>query len=163
MTLQLWSEAFDAGTVIPARFTPDGDNVSPPLRWANVPTRARELALVLEDLDAGEPRPLVHWIVWRIPPRLDGLPEAVGGASEVPPGNGGAADATSAAATREGAEVLEGTNSLDHVGYDGPEPPDDRAHRYRFRLLALDEPLDLGAPPDRETLERSVEGHVVEE
>src|SRR5260370_21698543 len=102
MTLQLWSEAVEPGGVIPSRFTADGDNVSPPLRWANVPTHARELALVFEDLDAEETPPLVHWIVWRIPPRLDGLPEGLGAPRE--PG-------------RVGAEVLEGMNALDHVGY----------------------------------------------
>ncbi|MDP9002070.1 MAG: YbhB/YbcL family Raf kinase inhibitor-like protein [Myxococcota bacterium] len=147
MKLQLWSEAFDANGAIPARFTADGDNVSPPLRWSNVPTKARELALVLEDLDAGEPRPLVHWIVWRIPPRLDGLPEAMG--------------APQAASTL--GEPLEGTNSLDHAGYDGPEPPDQREHRYRFRLLALDTPLSPRGAADCEALERAMNGHVVEE
>jgi Raf kinase inhibitor-like YbhB/YbcL family protein len=162
MTLQLWSEAFEAGGPIPTRFTADGDNVSPPLRWSNVPTRARELALMLEDLDAGEAgRPVVHWIVWRIPPRLDGLPEAMrapqrasarGAASSTVPGAGGNLG-----------EALEATNSLDHAGYDGPEPPDERAHRYRFRLLALDTPLQAGGVPDCETLQRAMNGHVVEE
>lgn len=145
--MQLWSEAFEPGGAIPARFTADGDNVSPPLRWSNVPTRARELALLLEDLDAAEARPFVHWIVWRIPPRLDGLPEALGVPQDGEPWG----------------EALEGANSLEHVGYDGPEPPDDRPHRYRFRLLALDEPLRLETMPDSDAIERAVHGHVVEE
>jgi Raf kinase inhibitor-like YbhB/YbcL family protein len=148
MTLELWSEALEPGGAIPARFTADGENLSPPLRWSNVPTRARELALVLEDLDAGGGQPLVHWIVWRIPTRLDGLPEGFGVPGE-PPGMG--------------AEALEGRNALDHVGYDGPEPPDDRAHRYRFRLLALDAPLELGKEPDGAALDHATQGHVVEE
>jgi Raf kinase inhibitor-like YbhB/YbcL family protein len=148
MTLQLWSEAFAAGGAIPPRFTADGDNVSPPLRWSNVPTHARELALVLEDLDADEAQPFLHWIVWRIPTRLDGLPEGLGAPQD---------------GSRWG-EALEGANSLDHVGYDGPEPPDERAHRYRFRLLALDAPLESSAEPlDAVSLERATRGHVVEE
>jgi Raf kinase inhibitor-like YbhB/YbcL family protein len=161
MTLQLWSEAFEAGGPIPARFTADGDNVSPPLRWSNVPTRARELALMLEDLDAGEGRPVVHWIVWRIPPRLDGLPEAMR-ASQKPSVPDGTSPASPGPAGNLG-EALEATNSLDHAGYDGPEPPDERAHRYRFRLLALDTPLQAGGVPDCETLQRAMNGHVVEE
>jgi Raf kinase inhibitor-like YbhB/YbcL family protein len=159
MTLQLWSEAFEAGGPIPARFTADGDNVSPPLRWSNVPTRARELALMLEDLDAGEGgRPVVHWIVWRIPPRLDGLPEAMR-----TPQQASSRGAVSPGPAGILGEALEATNSLDHAGYDGPEPPDERAHRYRFRLLALDTPLQAGGVPDCETLQRAMNGHVVEE
>jgi Raf kinase inhibitor-like YbhB/YbcL family protein len=148
MTLQLWSEAFEAGGAIPARFTADGQNVSPPLRWSNVPTHARELALLLEDLDAGEALPFVHWIVWRIPPRLDGLPEALGAPED---------------GSSQWGEALEGENSLQHVGYDGPEPPDERAHHYRFRLLALDAPVELENPPDAGALEQAMRGHVVEE
>lgn len=150
MTLQLWSEAFEEGGEIPSRFTADGDNVSPPLRWSNVPTRARELAVVFDDLDAGGAHPLVHWIVWRIPSRLDGLPAAMGAPRE--PGASGVTG-----------ETLEGLNSFDHAGYDGPEPPDDRAHRYRFRVIALDAPLELASPPTFAQLERAMRGHVVEE
>jgi Raf kinase inhibitor-like YbhB/YbcL family protein len=150
MTLQLWSEAFEAGGTIPARFTADGENVSPPIRWSSVPTHARELALVLEDIDADGARPIVHWIVWRIPPRLDGLPE-------------GRRQRTSAPdEPRPQGEVLEGMNSFDHVGYDGPEPPDDTAHRYRFRLVAVDAPLEIEGAPDSDTLLYASQGHVVE-
>jgi Raf kinase inhibitor-like YbhB/YbcL family protein len=153
MTLRLWSEAFEEGGEIPPRFTADGDNVSPPLRWSNIPTRASELALVLEDLDAREDKggpPLVHWIVWRIPARLDGLPGAMGA-----PRGGGAVGVAG--------EALEGINSFDHAGYDGPEPPDDQAHHYRFRLIALDTPLRFESPPTFAELEGAMGGHVVEE
>lgn len=163
MTLRLWSEAFDSGGAMPARYTADGENVSPPLRWSEVPTGARELLLYLEDLDAGEARPFVHWIVWRIPPRLDGLPEAMGA-----PDLAGTAPLAMAIHRSGGepggaTETLEGKNSLERAGYDGPEPPDEKMHRYRFRLLALDTPVEVAGAPDRDALERATKGHVVEE
>jgi hypothetical protein len=35
------SPAFTQGAAIPERFTCDGDNFSPPLRWSGVPTGVR--------------------------------------------------------------------------------------------------------------------------
>jgi Raf kinase inhibitor-like YbhB/YbcL family protein len=148
VALHLWSDALEPGGRIPVRFTADGENVSPPLRWANVPSHARELALVFEQLGDTEGPPVVHWIVWRIPPRLDGLPESF---------------RSTADPRREGAEVLEGMNALDHVGYDGPEPPDERERSYRFRLLALDAPLEMDHAPDPCALGAAIQGHVVDQ
>jgi Raf kinase inhibitor-like YbhB/YbcL family protein len=117
------------------------------LRWANVPSHAQELALVFEQLGDNEGPPIVHWIVWRIPPRLDGLPESF----------------RSTADARLGAEVLEGMNGLDHIGYDGPDPPDERMRSYRFRLLALDAPLEMDHAPDACSLGAAIKGHVVDQ
>ncbi len=51
-------------------------------------------------------------------------------------------------------------------GYDGPFPPwnDERTHRYRFRVLALDVPaLELEQDFGLEDFRQAAEGHVIDE
>ena len=78
MSLKLQSREFSHGGEIPRRFTCDGDNISPPLEWSGVPQGTRSLVLVIDDPDAPDPAaPLmtwVHWLLFNIPPREDGLP-----------------------------------------------------------------------------------------
>src|SRR6202008_4216046 len=62
------SPAMKAGQMMARDYTPDGQNVSPPLTWTNVPSGTRELAVVCEDFDAGNPPPWVHWVIYKIPP-----------------------------------------------------------------------------------------------
>jgi Raf kinase inhibitor-like YbhB/YbcL family protein len=125
-TLQLTSAAIPQAGVVPKRFTCDGEDVSPPLRWARVPSSARELALVMEDRDADR---FVHWTLLRIPPGTKGI-----AAGRMPRG------------------AVETENSFGKRGYGGPCPPEgDSPHRYVFALYALKRPLDLGgdASPDQ--------------
>src|SRR5262245_59828896 len=61
------SPTMKAGQMMPRDYTPDGRNVSPPLTWSNVPAAAKELAVVCEDFDAGNPPPWVHWVIYKIP------------------------------------------------------------------------------------------------
>jgi hypothetical protein len=44
MTLTLSSPAFAEGGIIPMRYTRDGKNVSPPLKWSGVPDNAKSLS-----------------------------------------------------------------------------------------------------------------------
>src|SRR6478736_5475778 len=71
------SATLKEGETIPRQYTPDGRNDSPPLAWSGVPAAAKELAVVCEDPDAGNPPPFVHWVVYRIPATATGLPEAL--------------------------------------------------------------------------------------
>jgi Raf kinase inhibitor-like YbhB/YbcL family protein len=142
--MQLSSPDFGAGQSIPARFTCEGEDVSPALVWGEVPAGAKSLALIVEDPDAPDPRApkriYTHWVVYDLPPSSRGLP---GGTSELPAG------------TREG------KNDWGRTGYGGPCPPVGR-HRYFFRLHALDSVLpDLGQPTRAELL-GAMEGHVLE-
>jgi Raf kinase inhibitor-like YbhB/YbcL family protein len=124
-SVQVTSPAFEAGQTIPKRFTCDGDEVSPPLTFRDVPPRARELALVVEDPDADR---FVHWTVLRIPPDTEMLSEG-----DAPPGS------------------IETENSFGDRGWGGPCPPEgDEPHRYVFALYALSRPLGLDedASPD---------------
>ena len=118
--MALTSGAFQEGALIPRRYTCDGENISPPLRWTGVPQGAAELAIVVEDPDApGET--FVHWVVYGIPAGAAAVAEG-----EIPAG------------------AAEGTNGFGRTGWGGPCPPKgDRAHRYVFRLDALSKPLGL--------------------
>ncbi|HRX84531.1 MAG TPA: YbhB/YbcL family Raf kinase inhibitor-like protein [Phycisphaerae bacterium] len=142
---QFWLEspAFADGATIPPRHTADGENVSVPLAWGNVPPACRQLVLLMEDPDAYTADPWVHWLLYGISPSATSLPEAC------PP------DAYGARA---------GLNSWSGVGYRGPQPPPGSGlHRYRFRLLAVDADLDLASGLRRQQLLDAAAGHVIAE
>jgi Raf kinase inhibitor-like YbhB/YbcL family protein len=145
MPLVLASPAFVSGETIPVKYSRDGANVSPSLRWTGVPNGARSLVLIMEDPDApgGTFR---HWAVFNIPPDRDHLPEGV-------------------QARGEWASLREGRNDFDNSRYDGPEPPRGHgAHRYHFRLAALDTPI-LTVPPNAtiEQVWREARKHMLEQ
>jgi Raf kinase inhibitor-like YbhB/YbcL family protein len=146
MTLTLTSPAFSNDGSIPATFTCDGDDSSPPLSWTGVPAGARSLALIVDDPDAPDPaapqRTWVHWVLYDIPPSASGLKQGVS-SRELPPG------------TREG------LNDWRRSGYGGPCPPVGR-HRYFFKLYALDVELPDLAKPNKSKLEQAMQGHVIE-
>lgn len=138
-------DGFRPGGEIPTRFTCDGEDISPALRWQGVPSGSRSLALIVDDPDAPDPAAprmtWVHWVLYDIPPDSGGLPEAVT-PDALPPG------------TREG------RNDWKRTGYGGPCPPIGR-HRYFFKLYALDTTLpDLGQPTKAQ-LEQAMAGHIL--
>src|SRR5262245_63922323 len=89
MSFILTSSAFAPGGAIPAKYTCDGDNVSPPLSWNGVPAKSRSLALIVDDPDAPDPKApkmtWVHWVLYDIASSAAGLPESVT-ADRLPPG-----------------------------------------------------------------------------
>ena len=134
------SPAFDDGGAIPTRYTCDGEDVSPELSIADVPADSSSLSLLLDDPDApGET--FTHWLLWDVPASTSRIPEGVP-SGETLDTLGGA---------------TQGTNDAGVVGYSGPCPPaDDGPHRYRFRLHALGEPLDLEAGADRTAFDEAL-------
>ena len=133
-TMRVTSEAFAHEGAIPARFTQDGAKISPPLRFAGVPSGARSLALVVEDADSPTPAPLVHALVWNIP------------AEENTGFHEGALNADAMPTTRAGASL--GKNSFLSAGWLPPDPPTGHGqHRYCFQVFALNivPALDEGA------------------
>ena len=147
MTMTLESPAFAHDGAIPALYTCEGRDVSPPLLWSGVPTGARSLALIVDDPDAPDPaapkRVWVHWVLYNLPRDANGLEEAVSSAG-LPAG------------TREG------RNDWGRTGYGGPCPPIGR-HRYFHKLYALDTVLPDLQQPDKAGLLKAMQGHVIAE
>ncbi len=145
LTLRSTSFAHEAG--IPAKFTCQGDDVSPQLSWSDAPAGTRSFALVVDDPDAPDPRApkmtWVHWVVYNLPADASALVEGVA-ASALPGG------------TREG------VNDWKRAGYNGPCPPVGR-HRYFHKLFALDVVLPELGRPTKKQLEDAMRGHVLAE
>ena len=102
------SSAFHTGATIPKRFTCDGANTSPPLRWTAPPRGTASFSLTVFDPDAPGGG-FLHWQISRLPAR----------ARSVPVGS-----------------HLGGPNGAGQAGYTGPCPPSG-THHYRFTLRAL--------------------------
>ncbi|MHB0980266.1 MAG: YbhB/YbcL family Raf kinase inhibitor-like protein [Thermoleophilia bacterium] len=146
MLITIDSSSFAHGGAIPRRYTGDGEDVSPPLKWTGIPEGARELALIVDDPDAPRAEPWVHWVVYKIPADADGLGEDAAGS------NGAALPAG----------ALQGRNDFGATGYGGPAPPRGHGtHHYHFTLYALDIPLDVAPGADKLGLLTAMEGHIL--
>jgi hypothetical protein len=133
--MKITSSAFQQGGNIPSKFSCDGANTNPPLQISNVPSEAKSLVLIVDDPDA--PSGLfTHWAVWNISPQTSTIPEG---------------------STPKG---VQGTNDFGKSGYGGPGPPSG-AHRYYFKIFALDRELDLPSGAKRSQLDAAMKGHVV--
>ncbi|HVU51719.1 MAG TPA: YbhB/YbcL family Raf kinase inhibitor-like protein [Polyangia bacterium] len=147
MAMTLTSPSFKSGGEIPRRHTCQGQDASPALAWADVPSGARSLALVVDDPDAPDPAApkttWVHWVVYDIPANATGLPEGAG-AGSLP----------------SGARVAK--NDFGHAAWGGPCPPVGR-HRYFFKLYALDITLPKEGAATKAALEKAMRGHVLAE
>jgi Raf kinase inhibitor-like YbhB/YbcL family protein len=144
VTLGLQSPAFSDGFLIPVEYTADGANVSPPLRWADPPEGTRSFALVCDDPDA--PRGTwVHWVIYNIPADARELPPDVRPEFTLPNG------------------ARQGMNDFGRIGYGGPSPPPGPAHRYFFKLYALDAPLGLAPGATKEQLLEAMRGRQLAE
>ncbi len=120
MIMHLRSPAFSDHALIPAQYSHQKGDFSPPLEWDDVPDGAAELVLVCEDPDAPSGR-FVHWLLADIPPTEGGVE-----------------------AGRQPAAAVAGRNGFGGAGYGGPHPPvGDEPHHYFFRLYALPGPTGL--------------------
>jgi Raf kinase inhibitor-like YbhB/YbcL family protein len=140
--IDLTSPAFAAGARLPDRFTADGDGVSPPLVWGELPNGTAALALIVEDPDAPAPNPLVHALVWNIAPSEHRLAEGVIEDGRAP----GAV----------------GRNSYGRTDWLPPDPPTGHGtHDYVFQLFALSAALALHEAAGRTDLVVAMEGLVL--
>jgi Raf kinase inhibitor-like YbhB/YbcL family protein len=141
----LASPAIPPGSEMPAQYTRDGSDVSPPLSWSGVPEGTRSLVLLVEDPDA--PSGIFrHWVVFDIPPTARGLDAGY-------------------SANRPTAGFHEARNDFGKVGYGGPcPPPGHGTHHYHFRLLAISRPtLDLrGTTPAHDVL-KAAQPYVIQQ
>lgn len=143
MAIKLESPAFAEAGMIPSRYTGDGEDVSPFLKWSGAPAGTKSFALIVEDPDA--PGGLwVHWVVCDIPSDAKELPENASSAHKLPKG------------------ASEGMNDFHKTKYGGPCPPSG-THRYYFRLYALDALLGLKPGATRKQVMDAMKGHVLAE
>ncbi len=143
MTISVNSPAFQEGGLIPAKYTCDGDDISPPLKWTGIPEGTKSLALISDDPDA----PVgtwVHWVMWNIPPSVRELAENVPPKPELPDGS------------------RQGISDFRRPGYGGPCPPSG-VHRYYFKVYALDTMLDLPSSTRKADLLKAMKGHILAE
>ncbi len=138
--MELTSSAFKNGELIPSKYTCEGEDVSPPLVFHNVPAQTKTLALILEDPDVPPQiradRMWNHWVVFNMPPQTKSI-----GAGASAPG-------------------VEGLTTWGSAGYRGPCPSIGN-HRYFFKLFALDTLLNLGPQTTKHDLEQAMRGHIL--
>ena len=142
--LEIESDSFGDNGNIPAIYTGLSSDISPGLKWGDVPEGTKSFALIMDDPDA----PLgtwVHWVIYNIPASSRGLGKDVPKKDVLPDG------------------TLQGVNSFRKIGYGGPYPPPGPAHRYFFKLYALDAVLNLSPGATKEELLATAKGHILAE
>ena len=142
--MQIQSSAFEEGATIPRKHTCEGEDISPQLSLSAPPSGTKSLVLICDDPDA----PVgtwVHWVLFGIPPDIGELPEAVPADDEV---LGGA---------------KHGRNDFGNLGYGGPCPPPGPAHRYFFKLYAVDMEPVLNVGATKAEVLQAIEGHILAE
>jgi Raf kinase inhibitor-like YbhB/YbcL family protein len=125
LTIAAWQD----GGQIPLKFTQAGEQVSPELKWTNVPAGTVSFVVNMLDPDVSiqrgtETQP--HWIVWNIPATATGLPEGV----------------------KPGADLPDGSHQISASGpqYRGPgAAATGPLHHYTFEVYALETKLDVAA------------------
>lgn len=138
-TFTLQTNAFRNLGSIPARYSCDGEDISPNLTWQNIPAKTQTFALIFSDPDAPMGN-FYHWVLYNIPKTITQLPEGV---TNFPQG------------------ILIGKNSWGKQQYNGPCPPKGSEHRYLLTLYALDSTLTLSAGADAETLMAAMQNHII--
>lgn len=129
------SVAFCQGGEIPKKYSCEGENINPPIEVKGFSEKTQTLAIILEDPDA--PRGIFdHWLVWNILIHEQPIAE-------------------------NSILGVNGRNSFGKNGYDGPCPPTG-AHRYFFRVYALDTSLNLPEGSDKKALKAAMQNHILE-
>jgi Raf kinase inhibitor-like YbhB/YbcL family protein len=141
--LKVTSSALREGEAIPREYTGEGADRSPPLKWESPPAKTRSLALLVEDPDAPGGT-FTHWVLFNLPADTRELPEKASD-GKLPEG------------------AVQGTNDFDKTGYNGPKPPKGKAHRYFFKVFALDAKLDLDSKAKHSDVTKAMRGHVLAE
>jgi Raf kinase inhibitor-like YbhB/YbcL family protein len=153
MSIQITSPAFTEGQPIPQKYTCQGQDISPPLKWipqGGTPANTKSFALIADDPDAPDPKApkmtWVHWVLYDLPATTTTLAENIAKTPTLPDG------------------ARQGTTDFKRVGYGGPCPPPGGAHRYFFKLYALDTVLDPALrDATKKDLLKAMEGHVLAE
>ncbi len=148
--MKLTSPEFSEGSHIPVRYSQEGDDISPPLEWSDVPQGCKSFALICEDTDApqkskGGPH-FTHWLIYSIGPNVTSLPEGMPDSAHV------------------NIPVLasQGENSFGDIGYGGPMPPvGSGPHHYVFTLYACRKVLELQPGAEKTQVLDALKGNVL--
>jgi len=143
--LTVESKTFGNGAAIPKEFTAYGKDHSPALRWSAPPDGTQSFVVIMEDPDAAEPKPFVHWLLYNISAGTRELPERI----------------AKGRTTTEPVGALQGENSKGIVGYFGPKPPPWKTHRYHFQVFALNKKLELPPEANRGEILQAMSGNVL--
>lgn len=135
--MRISSPVFSYDQPVPIKYTCKGENINPPLEFSEIPVNTKSLALIVEDLDSlNNP---IHWLVYNIPPHVNGLDEG-----KLPEG------------------AVEGVCNGGTHGYEGPCPVYFAGvHHFRFMLYALDIQLDLPYGADTKVVLENMENHIL--
>lgn len=135
--MKILSSAFLNNQQIPSKYTCDGENISPPLLFSEIPEDTKSIVLIVDDPDAPS-KIWVHWVVFNIDPTTVEIAE-----NSVPKG------------------AVLGMTDFGRPGYGGPCPPSG-SHRYFFKLYALDLTLNLPQNSDKKAIEKAMQGHILD-
>jgi Raf kinase inhibitor-like YbhB/YbcL family protein len=135
-TVAFSSPAFGKGSKIPVRYTCDGANESPPLKWSRLPAKTAQLLLFVLDL-AGGPKGSIRWSVGDISPQVHSF-----AANSIPAG------------------AVVGLNSLGKADWAGVCPSKGKPHNYVFLLYALRKKLSLSSGFPTTAIQRELGGNI---
>ena len=85
----------------------------------------------------------VHWVLCDLPADTKELPEGIPKKETLENG------------------AKQGITDFRKVGYGGPCPPPGPAHRYFFKLYALDTKLNLPPRATKKDVEKAMQGHIL--
>jgi hypothetical protein len=134
--MKITSPSFAEGEIIPDKFGCKAENVSPELNFSDIPVKAKNLVLIMDDPDAPMGT-FTHWIVFNVPSDTSRLKE------------------------NASINYPQGTTDFGKTGYGGPCPPSG-THRYYFTLYALDIPLDLSTGARLDEVKNAMQGHIID-
>jgi Raf kinase inhibitor-like YbhB/YbcL family protein len=144
----LSSTAFKDGERLPTKFAGNnksnpncvGENISPPLAWANPPEGTKSYALLMFDIDGRPPGGVSHWVAYGIPASVTGFAEG-----EV---------------SKPSDKYVGGQSTMKLANYFGPCTPPGPPHHYILTLMATDlEPSALKEGMTRDEAIKALDGH----
>ncbi len=138
----LKSSVLKENEIIQEKYSCDGEDVSPHLQWESIPCGTKSFCIIMDDPDAPS-GVFTHWIIFNIPSNYMSLPENFPKLPELENG------------------IKQGKNDFNKIGYNGPCPPKNLTHHYRFKIYALDIILNLNSGIKINELMKAIENHIL--
>lgn len=149
LEINLKSPVFLNQEEIPKKYTQEGENLSPPLEWNNVPNKTKEIVIICDDSDIENPVPWVHWVLYGISPKLKKIPTGIKKKKNV-------------LLKGSSFNVFQGVNSFKNNGYDGPKQISNKGiHKYFFKIYAIDKTIDFDPTIGKDKILQLIRGHVL--